>query len=208
MKSIKCVIASVLLFAVTSLSSCSIITKVEEAVSFPEVYSITYEITTVDGLIHTMTKTVDEKGNVYYKDIDEELLFINNEGTYTLYKKIGDGGFTEVAGVKYTPLAVEEELSEFDAYATKTTDKFIPTSRRDGEANVAGRNAEIYKIGINLLAVSFYHVYYVDCESGVCLGVDVENKTFGKNAGDNEETFICTEYITENIEDLGAKIHG
>jgi hypothetical protein len=55
-----------------SFSSCGIISKVKNAVVYPDTYSITYEITTAEGLIHTVTKTVDEKGNIYFKSIDSE----------------------------------------------------------------------------------------------------------------------------------------
>ena len=184
------------------LASCGIIDKVENAVVYPDTYSITYEITTVEGLIHTVIKTVDASGNIYYKSIDEEKLFINNDGAYTFYKKNSDGDFGKVDGARYTAEAVEKELEPFDSYAKRTTDKFIPTARSIGETTVTGRAADTYRLGVNLFAVSFYHVYYVDQATGICLGVDVVNTVFGSEAKDNEETFVCVEFVTENIEDL------
>lgn len=195
-----------LAIAIIALASCGIIDKVENAVTYPETYSITYEITTVEGLIHIITKTVDENGNVYFKSIDDEKLFLNNDGSYTLYKKNADNAFVEVNGAKYTAEAVEKELELFNYYANQTTDKFIPTARHIGESNVASRSADTYKIGVNLLAVSFHHIYYVDQETGICLGVDVVNKTFGNETKDNEETFVCVSFVIENIEDLAGLV--
>ena len=204
----KKILSLIITFALTTmaLASCGIINKVENAVTYPETYSITYEITTPEGLIHTMTKTVDQNGNVYFKTTGEEQLFLNDNGSYTLYEKNTDGAFAEVEGAKYTREAVENEVALFDQYAKQTTNKFIPTARRAGESTVAGRGADTYKLGVNLLAVSFHHFYYVDQKTGICLGVDVVNKTFGNETADNEETFVCVEFITENIENLENKI--
>lgn len=192
--------------AAVSLSSCGIIDKVENAVTYPDTYSITYEITSPDGLIHTVTKTVDADGNVYFKSKDSEKLFINDSGYYTLYEKGSEGAFLAVDDVKYTAEAVENEISLFDSYARMTTNKFIPTARCVGEQTVVDRVADTYKIGVNLFAVSFFHYYYVDQATGICLGVDVVNETFGNETKDNEETFVCTRFVTENIENLANKI--
>ena len=56
------------------------------------------------------------------------------------------------------------------------------------------------------IAASFYHIDYVDRESGICLGVEVSNTVFGKASEAKEETFICKEYITSGIENLTSKI--
>ena len=204
----KKILSLIITLALTTmaLASCGMIDKVENVVTYPETYSITYEITTPEGLIHTMTKTVDQNGNVYFKTTGEEQLFLNDNGSYTLYEKNTDGVFAEVEGAKYTREAVENEVALFDQYAKQTTNKFIPTARRAGESTVAGRGADTYKLGVNLLAVSFHHLYHVDSETGICLGVDVVNKTFGNETADNEETFVCVEFITENIENLENKI--
>lgn len=204
----KKIVSLIITLALTAmaLASCGIIEKVENAVTYPDTYSITYEITTTEGLIHTITKTVDATGNIYFKGINDEKLFINNNGSYTLYKKGADGEFAKVEGAKYTAAAVEKELALFDSYAKQTTDKFIPTARRTGATTVAGRTADTYKIGANLLAVSFHHIYYVDQATGICLGVDVVNKTFGNETRDNEETFVCVAFVTENIENLANQI--
>lgn len=195
-----------IVLATLTLSSCNIINKVENAVIYPETYSITYEITTAEGLVHTITKTVDENGNVYFKNMDAELLFLNNNGTYTLYQKDTTGAFSETSGAKFTRQAVEKEVALFDRYAKQSTNKFIPTTRLAGETSIAGRTAETYKIGVNLLAVSFYHFYYVDSQTGICLGVEAINTTFGNEAKANEESFVCVEFLTQNIENLANKI--
>lgn len=195
-----------IVLATLAFSSCGIVNKVDNAVVYPEAYSITYEITTPEGLIHTMTKTVDPNGNVYFKTTGEEQLFINGNGSYTLYEKNTDGVFAEIDGAKFTREAVENEVALFDQYAKQTTNKFIPTARRTGETTVAGRTGDTYKLGVNLLAASFFHLYTVDQETGVCLEVSVQNKALGKEREANEETFVCVEFITENVEDLASKI--
>ena len=195
-----------LTITLTALTSCGIINKVENAVTYTESYSITYEITTTEGLIYTITKTVDSDGNIYYKDINNEKLFIKDNDSYTFYQKNTDGNFEVENDAKYTIEAVEKELYVFNSYAQQTTDIFIPTARRTGESTVVGRTVDIYRIGVNLLAISFYHIYYVDQETGICLGVDVENKVFGNEVKDNEETFVCVSFDTENVEDLIKKI--
>ena len=207
-KIISIALILVLVFALTavSLSSCGIISKVENAVNYPDACSITYEITTPEGLIHTVTKTVDANGNIYFKSIDTEKLFINDGGAYTVYTKDANGSFASVEGAKYTREAVEKELEIFEFYAEQTTNKFIPTARKVDTKEVAGRTADVYKIGVNLLAVSFFHYYYVDQETGVCLGVEAINTVFGNEEKTNEERFICVEYVTENIENLENKI--
>ena len=204
----KKIISLIIILVLTAMAfaSCGIINKVENAVIYPDAYSITYEITTAEGLVHTITKTVDTNGNIHFKSIDEEKLYINSNGTYTLYQKNADGEFAAVEGAKYTVDAVEKELALFDSYAKQSTNKFIPTARKSDTTTVAGRNAAVYKIGVNLLAISFHHYYTIDNETGICLGVNVNNKIFGKNTEANEETFICVEFITENIEDLSNKI--
>ena len=206
MKILRILSSIILITALFALTSCGIIDKVENAVVYPETYSITYEITTPEGLIHTMTKTVDKNGNIYFKSIDGENLFINDNGAYVLYKKNSTGSFEAVEGARYTREAVEKELTSFDSYAKQTTNKFIPTARHTGETTIAGRSADTYKIGVNLLAVSFHHLYHVDSETGICLGVEVVNKAFGVETKANEETFVCVEFITENIENLENKI--
>ena len=207
MKKIILVVLTVAIaLALLSFTSCGIINKVENAVVYPDTYSITYEIATSEGLVHTITKTVDANGNIYFKSIDEEKLYINNNGTYTLYEKNDLGIFATVEGARYTREAVEKDIALFEKYSKQSTNKFIPTARKSDTTTVAGRNADVYKIGVNLLAVSFHHYYLIDSETGICLGVSVNNKVFGKDSKANEETFVCVEFITNNIEDLSNKI--
>lgn len=200
------VLVAILALTVVGFASCGIIEKVENAVIYPDTYSITYEITTADGLIYTLTKSVDENGNLYFKSIDTEKLFINNAGTYTLYEKNESGDFAAKDGAKYTRKAAEAEISAFDEYSHRSTDQLIPTAAKSGTATVAGRSADVYKIGVNLLAVSFYHVYNIDTETGVCLGISVDNTVFGNAVEADGESFICTEFITESVEDLSLKL--
>ena len=58
---------AIALIATLAFSSCSIMKNLENAVIYPESYSITYEVTTAEGIVKSLTKTVDANGNVYTK---------------------------------------------------------------------------------------------------------------------------------------------
>lgn len=206
MKKTRIIAGLLLLLLLPALASCGLIERVETAVKYPDAYSISYERKTADGRILTVTKTVDEDGNLYYKDEQRELLFLADGAAYTLYERNADGAFVAAGDVKYTREAAEKETEGFDALAKKTTDRFIPTAKKTGETTVAGRTADTYRLGVNLLAVSFYHIYSVDRESGVCLGVAVVNTVFGTETEGKEDTFTCVCFETEDIENLVSKI--
>ena len=78
---------AIALIATLAFSSCSIMKNLENAVIYPESYSITYEVTTAEGIVKSLTKTVDANGNVYTNNGENEQLFINQNGTYTLYER-------------------------------------------------------------------------------------------------------------------------
>lgn len=205
MKKIILAIAIILTVGMTFLS-CSIINKVNDSVKYPDEYSITYEITSEDGVISLITKTVDKNGNVYFKTSETEKLYINENGAYTLYEKAVGGAFYPVGDIKYTADAVEEATSAIKEYTEKSKEKFIPTAKKDGEATVSGRACEVYKLGVGTDNNSSYHYYYVDAETGICLGVEVKQTALGDSVDYEGERFICKEFITEITEDLSDMI--
>jgi len=205
-KLLSIVICIISLFGIFTLSSCEKLEELENAVNYPDAYSITYEITNADGTIHTITKTVDENGSVYIKTADTEKLFIKNDDSYTLYEKNTDGKFVAESDKKYTEKVVNETCAEFEKYADESKNKFMPTAKKDGEDELAGRKCEIYKLGVGTENNSAYYYYYVDIETGICLGVKVKQTALGNEIEHEGDSFICKEFITANIEDLSDKI--
>ena len=84
-------LCAVLAFSALAFSSCGIADRVENAVTYPAAYSLTYEITSAEGVISTVTKTVDANGNVYLKTAETEKLYLNDNGSYTLYERMKTG---------------------------------------------------------------------------------------------------------------------
>ncbi|MBQ7356785.1 MAG: hypothetical protein IJW66_05210 [Clostridia bacterium] len=195
-----------LLFAVFALSSCGILSKLNGAVKYPDAYSITYEVTSGDGRICTVKKTVDADGSVYVKSGDVERVYINDNGKYTLYERSEMGDFEAVGNDRYTETAVKAETAVIEPYAEETKKQFIPTAKLDGEGEILGRACDVYKIGVGTENNSSYYYYYVEREYGICLSLEVKNTALGEEVASNSETFICTEFITEGIEDLSNLI--
>lgn len=84
MKKIISILICLLLAILTPvLASCNIISQLQDAaVKYPESYSLSYEVTSAEGTIFTVTKTIDENGNVYYRNADKETLYILDGSGY------------------------------------------------------------------------------------------------------------------------------
>lgn len=200
---ITCAIA---LIATLTFSSCSIMKNLENAVIYPKTYSITYEVTTAEGIVKTLTKTVDEKGNVYTNNGESEQLFINSNGTYTLYQKDENGTFIANQTQKYTKKVVDEKTAEVNAYSEESKKQFMPTAKLDGRDFVLGRECNVFKIGVGGKNNSAYYYYYADKVTGICLKLEIKHTALGQEVPHNTQTFVCTSFITENVQDLSALI--
>ena len=188
--------------AATNLTSCGIMKDLNEAVTYPESYTLTYEITSADGSITTATKTVDGNGNVYVKWQGEEKLYVLSDGSYTIYLKDGNGIFTASGEERLTKKAVEEATSDIKKYAEESKKQFMPTAKKDGTGEVVGRTCDVYKIGVGTENNSAFYYYYVDVQTGICLRLEVKHTALGQEVDHNTETFICTQFATENITPL------
>jgi len=196
----------VLIVSLLAMSSCGVIRELIGAVEYPDVYSLTYEITQADGTVHTITKTVDEDGNVYLKTADQERLYLKDGKNYTLYEKDENGVFVSSGDEKYTAKAVDEATSAIGDYAEQSKNKLMPTAKKSGEDEISGRSCEIYKLGVGNDDNGAYYYYFVDTETGICLGLEIHQTAMGYEVEGNGETFVCTEFITENVEDLSLLI--
>lgn len=202
---ILCVVLGV---SALALSSCNIISDLANAVTYPDSYLLSYEVTNADGTIFTITKMVDDNGNVYYRNADVEIVYILEGSGYVKYEKNEMGEFARTSDTKLTKTAMDNETKEICSYAEKSLNKFMPTATQEADAEMLGRVCEVYKIGVGDEDNSSYHYYFVDNETGICLGMEVKNTALGSNVPHNGESFICTEFTVGNvynIEDVISK---
>lgn len=192
------------------LSGCSsrfsqenIVAAVSDSVSFPEQYSIAYEVETAEGMIYTVKKSRDAAGNIYFKSKDKEMLFLAEEGNYILYQKNGNGEFVRSdQDTSYNAGYLDSVTEEFMRYAEMSKNQFIPGVKASGEQKEAGRDCVVYqvKIGTDNTAVSYS--FLADKETGICLGWDEGRMVGGYELEDGKESFHCTEFITEDVSPL------
>ena len=201
--SVICVILAVCGLA---LSSCGIISELENTVSYPDSYRLSYEVTSAEGNITTVTKAIDKDGNVYYADSNKETVYISDGSAYVRYEKNDDGVFEELTGSKLTRDTLESETSGIKAYAEVSKMKHMPTAKKEGDKEMLGRTCEVYKLGVGNKDNSSYHYYYVDKETGICMGVEVKNIALGNSVAHNGESFICAEFTTDNVENISEMI--
>lgn len=189
---------------VLAASSCGMLSKLSSSVTYPEAYEITYEVASSDGIVKTYSKTVDNDGNIYINADGQELLYVITGNSYALYVLDGNNGFVST-GQKYTHKAVESATSQIDEYAKESLKQFMPTAKQDGKQEVAGRSCQVYKLGVGGENNSAYYYYFVDEATGICLGVDVRYTALGQEVANSENTFICTNFETENVQPLAEK---
>lgn len=193
------ILCCILGFSALALSSCDILSDLENAVTYPESYLLSYEVTNADGTIFTITKIVDGEGNVYYKNADAETVYILEGSGYVKYEKNSDGEFEKTSDTKLTKSAMENETKDICTYAEKSQNKFIPTAKKEADTEKVGRACEVYKLGVGNEENSSYYFYYVDKETGICLGMDVKNTALGESIPYEGERFVCVEFLVDDI---------
>lgn len=176
---------------------------VNSSVTMPEQYSITYEIETTEGTIHTVKKALDSDGNIYFKSGSTELLFMKGDKHYTLYEKNADGQFVSSDSAEgYNLTYVEEATSEFSNYAQKSKNQFLPGMNSDGEKEFLGRTCLTYSIHVGAENIGVTYTFLVDEETGICLGWEEAQKVADFDLGADGEIFECTQFITEGVPSL------
>lgn len=204
---LKILVGIVLAVSALALSSCGILSDLNNAVQYPEAYSLSYEVTSEDGTIQTVTKTVDESGNVYYKNADAEAIYIRMGSSYVKYVKNEAGAFEAISESKLTKKAVEDETAGIATYAEESKNKFMPTAKQESNREMLGRTCEVYKLGVGTEENSSYTYYYVDQETGICLGIEVVNTALGQNIAHDGASFVCVEFLLEDIDDISNMIN-
>ena len=202
----KIIVCLLTICALLSFASCSMLSDLNTAVKYPDAFSITYEVTSSDGTISTIKKTVDENGNVFYKDSTHEVIYLLEASSYVKYEKNADGVFVKHSGEKYTKKVVEEATSGIKAYAEESKNKFMPTAKQESDTEMHDRTCEVYKLGVGTENNSSYTYYYVDKETGICLGTETKNTALGNTVAYDGERFMCTEFLVDNIDDISKLI--
>ncbi len=208
MKKIITLIASALLavIMISGLCSCGLLDKadaISKAVTYPEQYSITYDIENTDGVHTTIKKTVDAEGNVYFLSADSEMLFIKNGNTYTLYEKNTEGVFVASGTTEtYNATYVKNATAKFSEYAEQSKNQFMPTAKNKGEQTILDRACSVYEVKLGGENNGIKYSYYVDNETGICLGFESGKSIAGFDLGADDEIFTCTEFIISDVASL------
>ena len=187
---------------VGAFASCSAPSadEINATVDLPDTYHIEYEVTGDDGVIRTVSKTVDESGNIRFVSGETETVFIKDGISYVEYQKNKDGEVSRTEGKKVTADYVKTATAEFDGYAEQSKNKYLPTAKEVGETEIAGRKCTEYQVSVGIKAFGVTYSYYVDNETGVCLGYDTAMILAGIETDNTDTVFTCTAFETEGVE--------
>lgn len=186
-----------------NISGNNIAETVNNSVIYPEQYSITYEIEEASGVVRTITKTVDADGNVYFVSGENEKLYIKDGENYELYERGDDGVFSVInEQTAYNQMYVDSDTAEFISYAEQSKKQFIPGMESIGEEEILGRTCLVYGVVLGNDNTGISYSFYVDKETGICLGFDSDKSAVGFELGTDGEVFVCTEFVTEDVASL------
>ena len=199
------VLALGILIIMGCMTGCSELGKIAEksaeinqTVSLPEQYRIAYDVTGHDGKTVKIEKAKDQSGNIYFRFGETEKLFIKtSDNQYSIYEKDNDGNFKLLSDWKgHTATYVQNETKDFLKYAETSSSQ---TNKSTGDCKVLERDCEGYEMKIGAGNTAVTYTIKTDKETGVCMTYE---KTSGNknNVGvNNEETFKCALFQTENI---------
>lgn len=204
----KILVLALVLVAVAAFVGCNLpsVEDVKGLVVYPEQYSITYEIESKGGTITTVQKIVDGEGNVYFKSGDNEQLYIKDGDRYVLYQKDQNGKFVTFAGSTYTQSYVEEQTKQFASYVEASRNQMMPTAKKSGTAQVLERECDVFTITVGSEKTGVCYSYYVDRETGICLGYESGMSAAGFDLGADNDVFRCVEFVSENVQSLKTLI--
>lgn len=207
-KFVRALVLALVGVALASFVGCNLpsVQNVQDLVQYPEQYSITYEIESKDGTVTKVQKIVDGQGNVYFKSGDAEKLFIKDGNQYTLYEKDESGAFAASADATYVQTYVTEQTKVFSQYAEMSRNQMMPTAKQSGTATVLGRECLVYTISVGGANTGVHYSYFVDKQTGICMGYDSGMSALGFEMGADGDVFRCTEFETENIASLSDLI--
>ena len=190
--------------ALASFVGCNLpsVSDVVDMVTYPEQYSIAYEVESKDGTVTTVQKIVDGEGNVYFKSGTTELLYIKDGNQYTEYVKNASSDFEKNAGNTYVQTYVAQMTKQFSDYAEMSRNQMMPTAKKSGTTEVLGRKCFVYTITVGGDKTGVHYSYYVDSDTGICLGYESGMSAVGFDLGADGDVFRCTEFVTENVVSL------
>ena len=168
---------------------------VYRAIKLPSQYFITYEVSGEDGIVKTVSKAVDDNGNIYYKS-GQEYLFLQEGKNYVLYQR-EDGTFVKQDGDKYQKTYVDELTEDFNKYVEKG--RLTADGSPNGEVSIAGRSCDVYSITISFANFEQGYQYAVDQETNACLEL-LSEKTISGFKKEGEESFGCIRFDTGQID--------
>lgn len=215
MKRFKSLISALLVGAVIfSSTGCSnaftgngIAETINNSVTMPEQYSIIYEVESADDVIFTVEKVKDSDGNIYYKSENEELLFLKDGTNYVQYEKNEAGAFVAAdQDVTYNADYVASATDGFMEYAEKSKEKFMPGIKNRGEQEKSGRICLVYSVSVGTANTAVTYTFSVDKETGICIAWEEAKKVAGNDMEADDDTFTCTEFITEDVPSLKSFI--
>ena len=194
--------------ALTSFVGCNLpsVSDVVDMVIYPEQYSIAYEVESKDGTVATVKKIVDGEGNVYFKSGTTELLYIKDGNQYTEYVKNESGDFEKNADSTYMQTYVVQKTNQFSDFAEMSRNQMMPTAKKSGTAEVLGRKCFVYTITVGGDKTGVHYSYYVDSDTGICLGYESGMSAVGFDLGADGDVFRCTEFVTENVASLRVMV--
>lgn len=191
------------------LSGCDVPSadEINNAVAFPKAYCIEYQVRDKDGVIRIVSKTKDECGNIHFRSGDSETMFIKDGTCFVEYVKNGDGTFSCEEGKKVDEHYVDNATAEFDEYAEQAKMKYLPGIESQGEQELLGRTCFVYQVKVGLDSHHISFAYYVDKETGICLGFDSNMELANISVGTDDTVFTCTRFATDGIEDLSVMLN-
>lgn len=163
----------------------------------PETYFVTYEIANEDGVIETLSKAVDEEGNIYYQ-AEEEYLFLREGDTFILYQRDGEN-FVRQTDKKYQKSYVENLTKDFETCVNRANLNTGGIAEQLGEETIAGRQCMVYEIRVKVINFEQKYRFMIDQNTYACLKWESEKNISGyEEAG--ADSFTCVRFDTTGID--------
>ena len=196
--------------AILSLAGCStedwsdsIGQTINDSITLPETYSITYEVESAIGEIHTVAKLRDADGNIYFRSGNEEMLFVADGSNYVLYERTSDGSFVASdSDAVYNETYVDSVTEEFLQYVEKSKDQFIPGMEESSSQEMLGRTCLAYSVKVGTDSTAVTYTLLVDEETGICLSWEENKQIAWHDLPADSDTFHCVEFIITDVPNL------
>lgn len=165
--------------------------------TYPAEYYLSYEVTTADGIVKSVSKAVDQVGNVYYDSGQEEYLFVKDGKNYSLFHP-ENNEFVSDDKQKYQYNYIEDLTKAFDEYVKKADlNTWYATYLKDNE--VCGKPCMTYGVEVSLSKFIQKYQFSIDNQYYICLEWKSEKEVFGHEE-DGDKSFLCTRFDTDNID--------